>query len=98
MTKLEVCNAIAQKTGLKTTHVEPILEAFMHTVKTSMCSGENIYLRGFGTFYIKRKAKKPARIITRGEQIIVPAHNFPGFKPAPVFKNKLKKSVPVKEK
>ena len=98
MTKLEICTEIGKKTGLKTSEVEPIMEALMHTIKSTMCEGKNIYLRGFGTFYIKRKARKPARIITRGEQIIVPAHNYPGFKPAPVFKNKLKKSQPVKEK
>jgi len=96
MTKIELSKSIADKTGLQTNEVVKIVEAFMNVVKDSICKGNNIYMRGFGTFYIKRRARKPARIITRGEQIIIPAHNIVKFKPAPVFKNKLKKSVPVK--
>ena len=98
MTKLELSNAIAKKTNMHTTEVEPIIEAVMDTIKKSMCEGKNIYLRGFGTFYIKKRARKPARIITRGEQIIVPAHNIVKFKPAKVFKKAVMKKVPVTDK
>ncbi len=96
MTKYDLCSAIAKKTGNKGVEVEQIIETFMQVVKNSMCEGKNIYLRGFGTFYIKKRARKPARIISRGEQIIVPAHNIVKFKPAKVFKKNLAKKVPVK--
>ena len=97
MTKAELAARISEKTGVPQKEAITIVEAFMSVVKNSMCEGKNIYLRGFGTFYIKKRAKKPARIISRGEQIIIPAHNIVKFKPAPNFKKKLMKSLPVKD-
>ena len=73
-----------------------MVEAMMKAIQETICKGENIYLRGFGTFHIVKRRRKPARVISRGEQIIVPAHNIVKFKPAKIFKKKLAKSVPVK--
>ncbi len=98
MTKYELSQVIAEKTGKKTVEIIPIVEAFMKVAKDSICSGENIYLRGFGTFHIHKRAAKPARVISRGEAIVVPAHNIVKFKPAKTFKKKLMKAQPVKEK
>ena|ERR1051326_4992178 len=101
MTKIELSKAIAAQTGLETKEVVGIVEAFMSIVKDSMCKGNNIYLRGFGTFHIVKRAKKPGQLInvkdgsSRGT-IMIPAHHIVKFKPAKTFKKKLIKSVPVK--
>ncbi len=89
MTKAEVVNEIAHATGLEREAVLRTVEEFMTVVKDSLANGENVYLRGFGTFAIKRRAEKTARNITKGETVIVPAHNIPFFKPSPDFKDML---------
>jgi len=76
MTKVEIVRKISEKTGLDQKEVMVIVEAFMSVVRNSMYEGKNIYLRGFGTLYIKRRAKKPGRIISRNTTIMIPAHNI----------------------
>jgi len=94
MTKAEIVAEIAQKTGIEKASVQTVVENFMEVVKTSMINGENVYLRGFGSFIIKTRAEKKARNISKKTTIIIPAHNIPAFKPAKTFmvevKNKTK--------
>ena len=91
MTKAEIANEIAKKTGIdKSTTIE-VIEQFMTVVKDSLAHGENVYLRGFGSFIIKERAEKTARNITKNTAVIIPAHNIPPFKPAPVFKEAVAK-------
>lgn len=89
MTKSEIVSAISAKTGLDRKDVLNIVEAFMVTVKDSMAGGEEVFLRGFGSFIIKQRAEKTARDISKNTTIIVPAHNIPAFKPAKEFVNML---------
>ena len=89
MTKSEIVSAISAKTGLDRKDVLNIVEAFMVTVKDSMAGGEEVFLRGFGSFIIKQRAEKTARDISKNTTIIVPAHNIPTFKPAKEFINML---------
>ena len=89
MTKSEIVSAISAKTGLDRKDVMNIIEAFMVTVKDSMAGGEEVFLRGFGSFIIKQRAEKTARDISKNTTIIVPAHNIPAFKPAKEFVNML---------
>lgn len=89
MTKSEIVSAISAKTGLDRKDVLNIIEAFMVTVKDSMAGGEEVFLRGFGSFIIKQRAEKTARDIAKNTTIIVPAHNIPAFKPAKEFVNML---------
>jgi len=91
MTKAEIVNEIANKTGIEKVDVQRTVEAFMATVKNSMISGENVYLRGFGSFIIKERAEKTGRNISKNTTIIIPAHNIPAFKPAKEFANEVKK-------
>lgn len=86
MTKADINNEIAQATGINLGVVMTVVEQFMVAVKDSLSNGENVYLRGFGSFIIKERAEKPARNISKNTSIIVPAHNIPAFKPAPSFK------------
>jgi DNA-binding protein HU-beta len=96
MTKAEIVAEIATKTGIEKVAVQATVEAFMESLKNSMINGKNVYLRGFGSFIIKKRAEKTGRNISRNTTIIIPAHNIPAFKPAKTFVNKVKSSVKVK--
>jgi len=95
MTKAEIVAEIANKTGIEKVAVQATVEAFMDTVKKSLVNGENVYLRGFGSFIIKERAEKTGRNISKNTTIIIPAHNIPAFKPAKVFVNEVKDTVRV---
>lgn len=90
MTKAEIVNEISKTTGIDKTTVLTTVEAFMKAVKDSMIGGENVYLRGFGSFILKKRAKKTARNISKNTSIEVPEHNIPAFKPAKTFAEKTK--------
>jgi DNA-binding protein HU-beta len=93
MTKAEIVAEIANKTGIEKVAVQASVEAFMDSVKNSMTNGENVYLRGFGSFTIKKRAQKTGRNISKNTTIIIPAHNIPSFKPAKTFVNQVKNNV-----
>ncbi|MCP4550713.1 MAG: integration host factor subunit beta [Bacteroidetes bacterium] len=93
MTKAEIVAEIANKTGIEKIAVQATVEAFMDAVKDSMVKGENVYLRGFGSFTIKRRAEKTGRNISKNTTIIIPAHNIPSFKPAKTFITQVKTNV-----
>ena len=90
MTKADIVNEISKSTGIEKTVVLETIEKFMETVKDSLSKGENVYLRGFGSFIVKQRAQKTARNISKETTIIIPAHNIPAFKPAKVFMNEVK--------
>ncbi|HZX61627.1 MAG TPA: HU family DNA-binding protein [Bacteroidales bacterium] len=96
MTKAEIVADIANKTGIEKVAVQATVEAFMETLKNSMIHGQNVYLRGFGSFIIKKRAEKTGRNISKNTTIIIPAHNIPAFKPAKTFVNKVKSAVRAK--
>jgi len=93
MTKAEIVAEIANKTGIEKVAVQATVEAFMESVKNSLINGENVYLRGFGSFTIKERAEKTGRNISRNTTIIIPAHNIPAFKPAKAFLSDVKNKV-----
>lgn len=85
MTKDELANEIAKKTGVNKLEVIKTVESLMVTIKSNMTRNQNIYLRGFGTFLVKKRAKKTARNISKNTTIIIPAHFTPSFKPSKKF-------------
>ena len=93
MTKADIVNEISKNTGIEKITVQKTVEAFMEAVKDSLNTNNNVYLRGFGSFIIKKRAKKTARNISKNNTLIIPAHNIPSFKPAKSFVNKVKASV-----
>lgn len=93
MTKAEIVASIANKIGVEKVAVQATVESFMNAVKSSLSEGENVYLRGFGSFIIKKRAKKTGRNISKNTTIIIPAHKIPSFKPAKTFMNEVKKNV-----
>ena len=90
MTKIELAKEIASKTGLEKKDVVVIIESLMDTIKTSMAEGEEVFLRGFGSFIIKHRANKTARNISKNTTAIVPAHDIPAFRPAKEFLEQVK--------
>ncbi len=93
MTKAEVVANIANKTGIEKVAVQAVVESFMESIKDTMTSGENVYLRGFGSFIIKERAEKTGRNISKNTTIIIPAHKIPAFKPAKSFVTQVKNNV-----
>lgn len=91
MTKADIVNEIALTTGIDKPVVLSVVEQFMSVVKDSLAHGENVYLRGFGSFIVKNRAEKTARNISKNTTLIIPAHNIPAFKPANSFKNEVAK-------
>ena len=91
MTKADIVNEIAKTTGVDKASVLATVEKFMEVVKDSLAHGENVYLRGFGSFIVKVRSEKTARNISKNTTLIVPAHNIPAFKPAPAFKEEVAK-------
>jgi len=96
MTKAEIVTNISEKTGIERADVLATVEALMEEIKGSLKSNNNVYLRGFGSFIVKKRAEKTGRNITKNTTIIIPAHNIPSFKPAKVFVEGVKSNVPVK--
>ncbi|MCB0621551.1 MAG: integration host factor subunit beta [Saprospiraceae bacterium] len=93
MRKADLVAAISEKTGVPKVDVLVTLEAFFKEVKNSLADGENVYIRGFGSFIIKKRAKKIGRHIKRNVAIEIPEHYIPAFKPAKVFVEKVKDNV-----
>ena len=90
MTKFEIVKEVSKSTGIEATMVQAVVEGFMTAVKGSLAKGENVYLRGFGTFEVKTRAAKTARNITKNTTLIIPEHKVPTFKPCAEFKSQVK--------
>ena len=93
MTKADIVSEVAKATGIEKVQVLNVIEEFTKVVKGSLIAGEPVYLRGFGSFIIKRRAEKTGRNISKNTSVIVPAHNIPAFKPDKTFLNEVKDNV-----
>ncbi|APD06705.1 integration host factor subunit alpha [Flavobacteriaceae bacterium UJ101] len=96
MTKADIVANISNKFGLEKAETQKIVEEFMAEVKGSLSKGDNVYLRGFGSFIVKTRAEKTGRNISKNTAVVIPAHNIPAFKPSKTFVNEVKENVPVK--
>ncbi len=90
MTKADIVSEIAKSTGVEKVQVQAIVEAFMESIKTSLTQKNNVYLRGYGSIIVKKRAKKVARNISKNTTITIAEHNIPAFKPAKSFAAKVK--------
>jgi len=93
--KTDVVTEISKKTGLERKDVKHVVETFFGIIKDSLVAGDNVYFRGFGSFTLKKRAKKIGRNITKNTSIVVPEHFIPYFKPSKSFASKVKSSVKV---
>lgn len=91
MTKSEIIKAISKRKGIDRATVAQVLEAFTVEIKGALLEGNNVSMRGFGTFYLKHRAEKTARNMQQNTTIIIPEHDIAAFKPAKEF------AVSVKE-
>tara|TARA_B100000768_G_C11260533_1_gene368590 strand:+ start:1558 stop:1848 length:291 start_codon:yes stop_codon:yes gene_type:complete len=96
MTKADIVGKIAEQTGMEKHDVQSTVEAFMRSIRDGLESGENVYLRGFGSFVVKTRAAKTGRNILAKQSIQIPAHNIPSFKPAKEFVENVKTQVKIK--
>lgn len=92
MTKADIVSEISKGTGVEKVQVQMIVECFMESIKGSLAKNENVYLRGFGSFIVKRRAKKLARNISKNITIEIPEHNIPAFKPSKTFVGQVKEN------
>ena len=96
MTKADIVSNIVEETGLERVEALKAVESFMTAIKVSLSKGDNVYLRGFGSFVVKERAEKTGRNISKNTAIIIQAHNIPSFKPAKTFVEDVKVNVKVK--
>lgn len=96
MTKAEVIAEIAEKTGIDKSDVSATIEKFFEVVRDTMAKGDNIYVRGFGSFVNKKRARKVARNISKNTAIIIDEHFVPSFKPSKEFVKMVKESESLK--
>lgn len=96
MTKAHIVAEISDKLGLEKGEAQKVVELFMETVKDSLKKGENVYLRGFGSFITKTRAEKIGRNISKNTAVKIPAHSIPAFKPSKTFVEEVKANVKVK--
>ena len=92
MTKADISNKMSKETGIEKVQTAIVVETFMDVVREKMIDGNNLYLRGFGTFLLKQRADKTARNISKGTTIVVPAHKIPAFKPSKEFAKQVKEN------
>ncbi len=93
MRKAELVNLISEKTGVPKVDVLVSMETFFNEIKDTLAGGENVYIRGFGSFIIKKRAKKIGRHIKKNVSLEIPEHYIPAFKPAKIFVDQVKDSV-----
>lgn len=86
MTKAEIVAEISKQTGIERDKALNVLESFMIIVKEQTSNGEDVFLRGFGTFTTKTRAEKVGRIIKENKSVVVPEHKIPYFKPCADYK------------
>lgn len=93
MTKADIVNEVSKNTGIEKVIVQKTVESMMDAIKDSLGAGNNVYLRGFGSFITKKRAQKTARNISKNTTIIIPEHFIPSFKPAKTFVVSVKDKV-----
>lgn len=90
MTKADIIKEIGDRTGLSKADIRVIIEEFLQVIKESILSGMPVQIRGFGSFFRKKKASKIARNISKGTAIEIPAHEVPAYKPSKSFVTSVK--------
>jgi DNA-binding protein HU-beta len=90
MRKADLINKISEKTGIPKVDVLVTLETMFKEVKASLASGENLYVRGFGSFIVKKRAAKIGRNIKKNVAVAIPEHYIPAFKPSKEFMKDVK--------
>ena len=67
MTKADIVDEIAERTGLTKKDVADTVDQFLDAVSRALASGKHIEIRGFGTFKVKDRKSRLARNPRTGE-------------------------------
>ncbi len=97
MRKADLISKISDKTGIPKVDVLVTLETMFKEIKSTLSNGENLYIRGFGSFIIKKRAAKIGRNIKKNISVAIPEHFIPAFKPAKEFVQEIKTSTNIKD-
>lgn len=92
MRKVDLVNKVSTKTGISKIDVMVAIEKAFKEISDSLREGENVYIRGFGSFMVKKRAAKIGRNIKKNEPVHIPEHYIPAFKPAKIFVERVKAS------
>jgi DNA-binding protein HU-beta len=90
MRKADIVNRITEKTGISKVDVLVSIEAFCKEIKEAMAEGQNVYIRGFGSFVVKTRKRKIGRNIKKNVAVEIPEQKIPAFKPAKMFVSKVR--------
>jgi nucleoid DNA-binding protein len=93
MTKADIVEIISQSTGITKVETEAVVKGFLDTIIDAMKKGENIELRGFGSFKVVKRAKRIARNPKSNEEVIVPEQFMPVLKISKDFKKEVNNSL-----
>jgi DNA-binding protein HU-beta len=93
MDRYEIVRSIAMKTGIARVDVSITLEAFYKEVQDALLKNDNVYIRGFGIFRLKKRNRKIARNINKNTALELPAHFIPEFVPSVSWKEEVKKNT-----
>lgn len=96
MRKSDLVNNISEKTGIPKVDVLVTLENLFKEIKENLANGENVYVRGFGSFITKKRAAKIGRNIKKNIAVEIPEHFIPAFKPSKEFVNEVKEKLKTK--
>ena len=98
MRKADIVNRITEKTGISKVDVLVSIEAFCKEIKEAMAEGQNVYIRGFGSFVVKTRKRKIGRNIKKNIAVEIPEQKVPAFKPAKMFVSKVREGKNTKPK
>lgn len=93
MRKSDLVNNISEKTGIPKVDVLVTIENLFKEIKENLANGENVYVRGFGSFITKKRAAKIGRNIKKNVAVEIPEHFIPAFKPSKEFVSEVKEKL-----
>ena len=81
MIKLDIVNAVVNKTGVSRTKAEQAVETVFEAMKNALGKGERIELRRFGVFNVRPRKTGIGRNPRTGAEVSIPPGKAVRFKP-----------------
>lgn len=88
VTKIELATEVAYATGLTAKDTKPLVEAFFDTIRTTLASGEDVKISGFGNFTLHEKLARPGRNPKTGEPKVISARRVVTWQPGNVLRER----------
>jgi nucleoid DNA-binding protein len=93
MTKADIVDAIAQRTGMSKTETQAVVKSFIDAIMDAMVQNKRIEIRGFGTFKTVKRASRTGRNPRTGDVVDIPARYLPVFKPSRELRVRVEKRL-----